>query len=204
MTEKQREAIKGARGGATADLPAPSIPVALLRESTALDAEKGNAMRKDEIDFREGCPAVNVKCYEFWPKNSERNPEWPEDFTEEWARERLSEDTLSEWWWDACAFGFERLQTDAEECFPGWSVQVYSAGRSGGWAIVEGLPPVADWDAIMLSRWARYARWARQQADDVPYLTADMIYHNVYLTDREDAARQRAVNRAMAEYAGLV
>lgn len=42
--------------------------------------------------------------------------------------------------------------------FPGYKVMVYAAGRSGGWLIVEGLPPVEEWDAILVSRWGRFVK----------------------------------------------
>lgn len=42
--------------------------------------------------------------------------------------------------------------------FPGYKVRVYSAGRSGGWLIVQGLPPVEEWDAIAVNRWAKFQK----------------------------------------------
>jgi hypothetical protein len=35
-------------------------------------------------------------------------------------------------------------------------VEVYSEGRSGSWLVVHGLPPVEEWDAVMVSRWAKF------------------------------------------------
>lgn len=63
---------------------------------------------------------------------------------------------------------------DSEEMayfFPGnRNAQVYSAGRSGGWLVVEGLPDVEDWDAVMLGRWRRFEIAVNA---NVKYLTSD-------------------------------
>jgi len=42
--------------------------------------------------------------------------------------------------------------------FPGHDVKVWSEGRSGGWLVVEGLPYVRDWDAVLVSRWAKFCK----------------------------------------------
>jgi hypothetical protein len=34
----------------------------------------------------------------------------------------------------------------------------YSEGRCDGWLVVHGLTPVAQWDAILLSRWIVFER----------------------------------------------
>src|SRR5260221_11426319 len=57
----------------------------------------------------------------------------------------------------ACEDGFDMLQNDAQEIF-GASAKVYSTGRQGGWAVVEGLPDIESWDAIMLSKWSRFCK----------------------------------------------
>lgn len=64
--------------------------------------------------------------------------------------------------------------------FPGYDVKVYQTGRSGGWLGVEGLPPVSDWDAIMLARWRRFAREMSCIVDDVPYQWLWHLYVNVW------------------------
>lgn len=38
----------------------------------------------------------------------------------------------------------------------GKAVKHYGAGRSDGWLVVEGLPPVDQWDAIALGRWRHF------------------------------------------------
>lgn len=87
---------------------------------------------------------------------------------------------LNEW---ACEQGWEDIQEDARQCFPddqfhgstssydgGYTpFRVEAEGRSSGWAVIPALPPLEEWDAIMLGRWRRFERYARQGADDIPY-----------------------------------
>lgn len=78
---------------------------------------------------------------------------------------------LEEW---ACEHAWENdIQEDARQCFPDLPAtsrgEVVSEGRSGGWAIIPALPPLEEWDAVMLMRWRRFEKYARQGADDIPY-----------------------------------
>lgn len=86
---------------------------------------------------------------------------------------------LDEW---ACEQGWEDMQEDARQCFPEGSFYRYDSetghyipfhveaeGRSSGWAVIPALPPLEEWDAIMLARWRRFEKYARQGADDIPY-----------------------------------
>jgi len=50
--------------------------------------------------------------------------------------------------------------------FPGHDVTVHCEGRSGGWLIVNGLPEVCEWDAILVSRWNKFQKAVK---DDVAY-----------------------------------
>ncbi len=126
-------------------------------------------MRKDEIEthsvYNLGgpyLPAVNVKCHGspcLWDEVQEkfgctleiasRALEWQFQF----AQERFWEDT-QEW---------------AKECF-GPGVEVWSAGRSGGWAVVEGLLDLDGWNAIQVGKWAKFAKICRQE---IEYLTSE-------------------------------
>jgi hypothetical protein len=80
---------------------------------------------------------------------------------------------------------WEFAQTLADDTF-GAGAKVWSAGRSSGWCVVDGLPDVDSWDAIALGRWARFARDVRAIADDLPYQTFWGIAANVY--DQSDLA----------------
>ena len=98
-------------------------------------------------------------------------PEW---FTHEWIEEHIPDHVIDEFFWSACESGWESLQVDAEEIF-GSHVKVYGEGRSSGRCVVEGLPDFDSWDATMLAKWRKFEKWARQQADDVPYQMLVML-----------------------------
>lgn len=48
----------------------------------------------------------------------------------------------------------------------GDSAKVYSAGRSAGWLVVDGLDDVDSWSAPMCNRWGRFARLVREDILD--------------------------------------
>lgn len=148
-------------------------------------------------------PAVNVKVYN-WPTRST---------FETAARDTLGDDAdLALAWWDrkaadtptdvwdsdgwygqhhdwifesACESGWEDLESFAQEVY-GPGVKVYAEGRSGGWAYIDGIDHDTDsWDAIAVSRWGRFASYARAVADDIPYRMASLLVLNVYLPEQE-------------------
>lgn len=65
----------------------------------------------------------------------------------------------------ALEFAFETQQKQfwdeaqflAEVCLER-NVKVYSEGRSGGHLIVEGLPDIDEWDAVMCGRWFKFVK----------------------------------------------
>lgn len=134
-------------------------------------------------------PAVNVKVHNAWVGEfAKLLPQVSEDidgkanphFNEEWLERHVSEDAWQDYFYSACEDGWELLQMDAEEVF-GRGVKVYSEGRQGGWAVVEGIDTdVESWDAIAVARWGKFARWARAQADDVPYQMVRHAYINKF------------------------
>ena len=145
--------------------------------------------RKEDIETHaEGysgpsLPAVNVKVYRSMTAKdvAEANDMALGDdrFTLEWIEENLDDRDMDTWFRATCEDGWENLHTDAEEVF-GTGVKVYAEGRSGGWAVVHGLPEVETWDTIMVSKWAKFAKWARATADAVPEMMAELIAINVF------------------------
>jgi hypothetical protein len=144
--------------------------------------------KKSDIEFhsdgfgRERKPAVNVKVYESldqgYAKWRADNADADPRFTVEWIEANLSDDTREHYFTFACESGFEDAQNDAIEIW-GKGVKVYSEGRSGGWAVVDGIDTdVASWDAIELGKWAKWAKWARSTADYTMALMVDLIYIN--------------------------
>ena len=154
-------------------------------------------------------PAVNVKVYgslrDAWAE-FQRDEGPDEGFTLEWIEEHVSDDLLDSIFWHTCAAEFEYLAayaTDDEDAiFPAeryGRVTVEQEGRSGGWAVVDGLPDVEEWDAILLARWRKFERVAREIADSVPLQMLSSLYMNEWEWRQAEAAeRERAANTDVA------
>lgn len=70
-------------------------------------------------------------------------------------------------------------------------VRVRSAGRSGGWLVVDGLPDVDDWDLQDLNRWRRFESLIRELADNwYPYQFIWHLHVNVWEPDVRDPQRE--------------
>jgi hypothetical protein len=163
---------------------------------------------KSDIKFHyDGCgynrnldyAAVNVKIYDGWynksiPKEIDGQRVHPA-FTRQWIENELDEETRNRWWDAAIEDGWDLLKCDAENVY-GYGAKVYSQGRSGGWAIV--CPPeknrggfnvedVAGWNAIDLGKFRRWAKWARQTADDVWDNWIRLLYEHEFLTAQEES-----------------
>lgn len=148
---------------------------------------------KEDIEFHRlgygynSVPAVNVKVH-FWLEDAYKlfrkyEPDANPHFTVEWIEQHTPDDDTDYWmhlFSFACESGWEQIQGYAEEIW-GKGVKVYSEGRSGGWAYVDGIDTDVDsWDAIDLARWRRFAKFARAEADDVPYQMVSSIYINEF------------------------
>jgi hypothetical protein len=99
----------------------------------------------------------------------------------------------------ACEWGWDALQNDAADAF-GSGVTVYSAGRSGKWCVVHGLPDVDDWDAVQLGKWVTFEKYAAQNVANVPFNMASYLYLNVYLPPREAAEDARRNDEEATHY----
>ena len=150
---------------------------------------------KDDITYhsdgigRGSQPAVNVKVRTFdMPIRQVAEDTFPDDveaIEAWWAEEGDAILERAEWLFGlACESGWDDLQERAMEIWDS-GVEVYSEGRSGGWAVVKGLPDPEEWDAIALDRWARFARYAREVADDIPYRMADLAVINIWHPEHE-------------------
>jgi hypothetical protein len=124
-------------------------------------------------------PAVNVKVYRTEPHS------WPVDgaderMTREWF-DSYAESDEGAWLFNAaCESGREDIQYDAEHIFDGYNVKVWFEGRNGGWAVVDGLPELDEWDAVMLSKWRRFEKWAKDVVEYVPDVMAQLAYFNAW------------------------
>lgn len=147
-----------------------------------------------------GLPMVNVKNHGWLTSEvvEQVRADFGHDdgFSLAWCEQRYETDEHNGHyaaWEYACADGWEMLANDAEEAFPGHRVTVESAGRSGGWCVVHGLPPLDDegmgaWDRDLLDAWDRFASWAEGIAEDQPRRIA-WYYGNVYEAEQEEAER---------------
>lgn len=127
-----------------------------------------------------GKPMINVKSYgqfrlkpEFGAYPDTRFGSWIEDL------EAKNRDILYDYWYDACNMGFYGAKYAAKEIF-GQEIECYQQGRSGGWFVVEGLPDVETWDALMVSKWAKLVKEVDRIVEGLPELTRDLLYHNAF------------------------
>jgi hypothetical protein len=166
-------------------------------------------MRKSEIERSyhngtEGLPMVNVKQYR-WDLTVEEveslRGEFPFLPADNRRAHNLLVDVVEEYEWVVDAgreLGWEYLQSDAEGVYDDtpYAVQVWSQGRSGGWAVVHGLPDVDEWDAIMVAKWAKFAKWARQHADGIAYQAACIACQNILEPKHEANLAEQAEDAA--------
>ncbi len=121
--------------------------------------------------YRTANPAVNVKVYSMGASIqdvverfgcTEEQAEHAMEFASECACEQFWE------YWQDTKGDFENGISGSKEYayFPGHDVSIDCEGRSGGWLIVNGLPEVCEWDAILVSRWNKFQKAVK---DDVAY-----------------------------------
>jgi hypothetical protein len=160
---------------------------------------------RDDVETHDGYPAVNVKVYgdlsdgfKAYAKYAPADGgDYPAEFDEDWVRANVSDKYLDELFWDVCSFEFEMVEQDAEEILG--DVKVSREGRSGGWAVVTGLPNLEDWDAVQLAKWRKFERYAKLVASDVPYQMVMNVYLNEYQWRiDEEAERERAACQDIA------
>lgn len=145
------------------------------------------AYRKEDVQwhsdgYRPSRPAVNVK---HWP-DFDKDIDW-EDFDgpdfKTWAQAELEKDDTTPWE-VAAESCWEMVQSDAVDIF-GSHVKVWSQGRSGGWAVVDGLKDFESWDAIDLAAWHKFERWAQSTSRDMAYQMVSFLYFNRWDDYRE-------------------
>lgn len=160
--------------------------------------------RKDDVQRsyhsgHSGDPMANVKVHttqrEAWEQFRADFPEAAEEgFTEEWYDANVTDEQVDSLFWFICEARWEDLQSDAEEIF-GRGVKVYSAGHSGGWAVVEGLGDVDDWDAVQLAKWRKWERFARDTANYVMSEILVSLYLNEWEAFRADEREEAGLHR---------
>lgn len=158
---------------------------------------------RDDVQFhsdgygRESNPAVNVKVYtglrDCWKEFA--RDELPDPrFTLDWIEDNASAEHLDAIFWSACEAEFEYLEgwvtgSEGDSLFPGHRVTLEREGRSGRWAVVHGLPELEEWDAVLLARWRKFERIAKEIAAGIPYQMLSSLYINdfeIWANERED------------------
>lgn len=123
-------------------------------------------MKKQNVEVRSyqgwsgSKPCVNVKVHNFIGSEKIQDEFKCSEADAERAGEFAFENACEDFW------GY--VQELAHECF-GDGVKVHSEGRSGGWALVDGLTPVEEWDAVALAKWGKFERLCLAQ---VKWLTS--------------------------------
>jgi len=121
-------------------------------------------------------PAVKVKCYHFGPDLSVIMERFK-------CSEEIAQRALNWAWESACQQFWESFNpgwyNDLEEYyFPGTGASIVQEGRSGGWAAVDGLKALEDWDAVDLARWRKFenslTREVASTAKDFESILGDM------------------------------
>lgn len=143
---------------------------------------------KESVEFhsdygRSSMPAVNVK---HWP-DFERDVEWSEfePVFKDWVMAELEKQDVYDTAWQVAAEScWDLVTNDAQEIF-GQHVKVWSQGRSGGWAIVDGLANFECWDAIQLGKWRKFEEWAKQDAKGMAHEMVMFLYLNAWEVYRQ-------------------
>jgi hypothetical protein len=137
---------------------------------------------QDHADMSESHPAVNVKVRSFeLPKGQE----WT-DLVEEFELDsRLAVLPLDELrdlveayiekhsgdylFGMVCQDRYEDTAERAKlEFFKDYEIETWTEGRSGGWFVVGGLPPVEHWGVKQLTEWNLFSKFCADMVADVP------------------------------------
>jgi hypothetical protein len=155
---------------------------------------------RDDVDTyytwsRERLPSINVKTSGYgWEKEAARvaaDNDVP-GFTSEWCEANISEDTANALWEWAIESGREDIANDADLVYEDtpWSPKCSYDGRSGGHLVVDGLPDLDEWDAVLLGKWRRFERYVRAIVDDQGYRMADMAWANMYEAEQDELRKR--------------
>lgn len=172
-------------------------------------------MRKSEVQFhrdggRVSNPAINVKVYNL-PMMNEKIVE----------RFKCSTDDAER----ALQFAFESAQEmfwagieSTAQSILGSHVRTFSEGRMGGWLTVHNMPPIEDWDAVLLGKWNKLVKLVESQikelttfdsmADDIEanrWVEPMSERFNFFRTTTGNDVCVAEINQAVAKYrAGLL
>jgi len=157
-------------------------------------------------------PAVCVKVHTGFPSAEEISSvraelDGPADFDTAWieALQREEPSVCDDSFAEVCHQGFQRAEERSREIFAAWApgerLECFSAGRSGGWVIVDGLPDVDDWSEHpgLREAWDTFAAECKAAVADIPRAWAWDLCANLAIPRAEDKAREVAEAQARAE-----
>ena len=161
-----------------------------------------------EIDIHGGKPAVNIKVYRGlesvkFPINMGRYSEdggktWKDsitdlDFDRTWILRNMSDQEIVEWHditaQDRILLLIEIAIGEFQDA--GYHVEIYQAGRSGGWLEVSGLPDIEDWGEDLFDLWKDFENACQAEVEAFPESMAVDIYMNIWEAKKEDERRTR-------------
>lgn len=117
-------------------------------------------------------PAINIKVYKMpnvtnlFPSISKEQSEKTENFCFN----------------QACHDFWFSVESMAESVF-GENIDIYQAGRSGGWLVVDGLPEITEWDDEMISKWGHFKELVKTEID---YQMSSEVWESNILSNRWD------------------
>lgn len=178
------------------------------------------------FDGGRSAPAVNIKCHLYGPDDDAFTDDllttvganhagdgpgflaWWRD-PETWGDTDRYPSMFSCWFDAAAEEAFDYFREYAAECFPDYAAKVWQEGRSGGWAVVEGLPELDCWDAVMLARWRHFERlvaWHAEEpnaAEAIAILVAINPYDHVQCAREAEAVRLATLDAELDAWATL-
>lgn len=143
-----------------------------------------------------GNPAVNIKSYKGLDSVPYTDIYTEPDFNEDWIRRNLPEDHIWDWFCLTSQELLEDLIEEAQRLFDfeaGMDLDIFQAGRSGGWLEVVGLPDQEDWDEDLAAKWDKFEGMCEDTVDDWPISAVENIYHNVYLEEHGSEQQSKAM-----------
>lgn len=146
-----------------------------------------------------GNPAVNIKSYKGLDSVPYTDIYTEPDFNEDWIRRNLTEDDICEWFNTSAGWLLENLINEAKELFD-MDLDIFQAGRCGGWLEVVGLPDEEDWDEDLAAKWDKFEGMCEDTVDDWPISTVENIYHNVYLEEEGSEQQKAAIWEELRSY----
>lgn len=146
----------------------------------------------DHADMSDSHPAVNVKVPSFGlPKGQawtelvdefeldSRLAALPGDELRDLVEAFLEKDNAGYIFGMVCQDRYEETAERAKlEFFKDYEIDTWTEGRSGGWLVVGGLPPVEHWGVKLLTQWHLFSMFCADQVADVPRAMAWHVLAN--------------------------